>query len=92
MTGNKFEFRAVSSNQSIAYPNIALKATDEIKKRADKLEQALGHESNGSAAKHFRDVVVPAMATLREAGDALEVLMPHERWPLATYREMLFIK
>src|SRR3970282_693183 len=23
-TGNKFEFRAVSSNQSIAYPNIAL--------------------------------------------------------------------
>ena len=28
-TGNKFEFRAVSSNQSIAYPNIALNVGDD---------------------------------------------------------------
>ena len=32
------------------------------------------------------------MVSLRDAGDALEVAMPHESWPLATYREMLFIK
>jgi glutamine synthetase type III len=32
------------------------------------------------------------MAELREAGDKLEVMVPHESWPLATYREMLFIK
>jgi glutamine synthetase type III len=32
------------------------------------------------------------MTTLRELGDELEVIMPHELWPLATYREMLFIK
>jgi glutamine synthetase type III len=32
------------------------------------------------------------MATLREVGDRLEVMIPHETWPLATYREMLFIK
>jgi glutamine synthetase type III len=32
------------------------------------------------------------MEQLREAGDALEVVIPHETWPLATYREMLFIK
>src|SRR5262245_1703274 len=72
-----------------------IKAVDEVKKRADKLESALGHESNGSVekhAKHFRDHVIPAMAALRESGDALEVIMPHELWPLATYREMLFIK
>jgi glutamine synthetase len=71
------------------------KAIDELKQRADKLENALAHEANGSAekhAKHFRDVVVPAMEKLREAGDALEVVIPHETWPLATYREMLFIK
>ncbi len=43
-------------------------------------------------AKHFRDVVVPAMAALRETGDQLELMVPHESWPLATYREMLFIK
>jgi glutamine synthetase len=72
-----------------------IKLTDELKRRADKLQKALDHESNGSAekhAKHFRDTVVPAMAALRESGDALESIIPHELWPLATYREMLFIK
>jgi glutamine synthetase len=71
------------------------KLTDELKRRADKLEHALEHESNGSSekhAKHFRDVVVPAMQALREAGDELELMIPHGLWPLATYREMLFIK
>jgi glutamine synthetase len=70
------------------------KLTDELKRRSDKLASALEH-GGGSAekhAKHFRDVVVPAMEKLREAGDALEVVLPHETWPLATYREMLFIK
>ena len=68
---------------------------DGFKRRTDKLEHALGHEGNGSAekhAKHFRDVVIPAMSALREAGDELELDIPHETWPLATYREMLFIK
>jgi glutamine synthetase len=71
------------------------KLTDEFKRRADKLQKGLGHEGNGSVerhAKHFRDVVIPAMAALRETGDMLEVVMPHGTWPLATYREMLFIK
>jgi glutamine synthetase len=70
------------------------KLVDELKRRTDKLEKALDHDS-GSAekhAKHTRDVVVPAMAALREAGDQLELMVPHEAWPLATYREMLFIK
>jgi glutamine synthetase len=35
---------------------------------------------------------VPAMADLRETGDAIELMIPHEIWPLPTYREMLFIK
>jgi glutamine synthetase len=72
-----------------------IKLTDELKRRTDKLQKVLDHESNGSAeqhAKHFRDAVVPAMAALRESGDALENVVPHELWPLATYREMLFIK
>src|SRR4051812_42641927 len=65
--------------------------TDEFKKRTDKLEAALGHESNGSTekhAKHFRDAVVPAMSAVRETGDQLESTIPHDLWPLATYREM----
>jgi glutamine synthetase len=71
-----------------------IKLTDELKRRADKLQKGLEHESASADkhAKHFRDAVVPAMASLRESGDALESIIPHELWPLATYREMLFIK
>jgi glutamine synthetase len=71
------------------------KLVDEFGKATDKLARALEHDGNGSAeahAKHYRDRVVTAMEALREAGDALEVVIPHESWPLATYREMLFIK
>jgi len=71
-----------------------IKLVDEFKRRADRLAKALDHEGDSAEkhAKHFRDVVVPAMAELRETGDKLEVMVPHESWPLATYREMLFIK
>jgi glutamine synthetase len=72
-----------------------IKLTDTFKKSTGRLEKALGHEGNGSAekhAKHFRDTVIPAMTALRETGDELESIIPHELWPLATYREMLFIK
>jgi glutamine synthetase len=74
--------------------DVLVKLTDELKRRTDKLAGALEHESASAEkhAKHFRDTVVPAMAALRETGDALEVMIPHETWPLATYREMLFIK
>src|SRR5207247_824468 len=154
-TGNKFEFRAVSANQSIAYPNIALnvavtesldymatelersikagkslaqsvgdllpkvtnethqiiatrkhyddgqsaasvsavkpaggrwlegkkpltgvtKLTEESKLGGERPERALGQENNGPAenhARHYRDIVVHAMAALRDTGDQLE--------------------
>jgi glutamine synthetase len=69
--------------------------TDEFKVRIDRLQAHLDHSSDGSAEKHakfFRDKVVPAMTALREAGDSLEAVVPHDSWPLPTYREMLFIK
>jgi glutamine synthetase len=72
-----------------------LALTDEFKARTDKLQHLLEHEGDGVAdkhARHFRDKVVPAMAALRETGDSLECLVPHDIWPLPTYREMLFIK
>jgi glutamine synthetase len=70
------------------------KLVDKFKQQSDKLEKELAHEGGAADkhAKHFRDKVVPAMAALRELGDDLEVIMPHGTWPLATYREMLFIK
>ena len=69
--------------------------TDRLKVSTERLEKQLLHEGNGSAekhAKHFRDTVLPTMDTVREVADELESIVPHEVWPLATYREMLFIK
>ena len=59
------------------------------------LQELLEHEGDGSAEKHakyFRDKVIPAMASLRDTGDSLECIVPHDVWPLPTYREMLFVK
>jgi glutamine synthetase len=70
------------------------KLVDGFKVQTDALERLLDH-SAGSAEKHAkytRDKVVPAMNRLRESGDKIEVLTPHEIWPLPTYREMLFVK
>jgi glutamine synthetase len=70
------------------------KLVDKFKTQTDALAGALDH-SGGSAEKHakyMRDKVVPAMAKLREIGDQIEELTPHEIWPLPTYREMLFVK
>jgi glutamine synthetase len=69
--------------------------TDKFKLGTDKLQALLEHEANGDADKHakyFRDKVVPAMAALREVGDSLECIIPHDLWPLPTYREMLFVR
>jgi glutamine synthetase len=69
--------------------------SDECKVRVEALQDLLEHENDGNAEKHakwFRDRVVPAMSALREAGDALETIVPHDIWPLPTYREMLFVK
>jgi len=70
------------------------KLVDRFKAQTDALESVLDH-SNPSAEKHakyMRDKIVPAMAKLRDIGDRIEVLTPHEIWPLPTYREMLFVK
>jgi glutamine synthetase len=67
---------------------------DEFRSRTDKLGKALDHHAASAEkhARHMRDAVVPAMAALRETGDRIELIVPHETWPLPTYREMLFIK
>jgi len=77
------------------------RALDELTKLVDtflarirKLAHAADHASASpeAHAKHSRDAIVPAMNALREAGDRIETVVPHDLWPLPTYREMLFIK
>ena len=71
-----------------------VKLADGFKAQTDVLCTLLEHTSPTTEkhAKHMRDKVVPAMASLRELGDQIELLVPHELWPLPTYREMLFVK
>jgi glutamine synthetase len=71
------------------------KLIDACKGSVEKLHTLLEHEGNGDPLKHakfFRDKVIPVMNDLREAGDQLETVVPHDLWPLPTYREMLFVK
>lgn len=70
------------------------KLVDGFKAQTDTLAELLEHNSTSSEkhAKHMRDKVIPAMNTLRDFGDQIELNTPHELWPLPTYREMLFIK
>jgi glutamine synthetase len=70
------------------------KVVDAFKTQTDALADLLEHSSPTTEkhAKHMRDRVIPAMNKLRELGDEIELSMPHELWPLPTYREMLFIK
>jgi glutamine synthetase len=48
-------------------------------------------ESTEMHAEHAQNGLLPAMATVRSASDALEALVADDLWPLATYQEMLFI-
>jgi glutamine synthetase len=50
------------------------------------------HGSDAEAeAKYARDTLLPAMAAVRTAADALEGVVADDLWPLPTYQEMLYI-
>jgi glutamine synthetase len=56
--------------------------------------RAEADEHGGDHSKHatyYRDEVVPAMLKVREAADALELIVDDQLWPLPKYREMLFV-
>ena len=82
------------TRQGKALLTTMVKLTDKLKTTSDQLAKALEHNGGDAHAhaKYFRDKVIPLMASLRETGDSLELNIPHELWPLPTYREMLFIK
>jgi len=64
-------------------------AIDELDKtRAEADEHGGDHSKH---AKYYRDEVVSAMLKVREAADALELIVDDQLWPLPKYREMLFV-
>jgi glutamine synthetase len=52
----------------------------------------LGGETVHEKAEHMCSNVIPAMAKVRAAADALEAVVAHDLWPLPTYREILWVK
>jgi glutamine synthetase len=76
--------------------------TEEVAKLVNKLRESLdnlirqnkelGGDDVHSKAHHMKDNVIPAMVAVRHAADRLERSVPHDLWPLPTYREMLFVK
>jgi glutamine synthetase len=50
------------------------------------------HKDEVSEMRFLRDHVVPAMARIRAACDALERVTPADLWPMPTYAEMLLMK
>lgn len=57
------------------------------------MKSALAEHAEGSLAEatQARDVLLPAMAAVRAAADALEGVVADDLWPLPTYQEMLYI-
>ncbi len=52
---------------------------------------AADHGSVEDEARHAQSDLLPAMAAVRTAADALEEVVADDLWPLPTYQEMLFI-
>jgi glutamine synthetase len=84
----------VPSREGKKHLTTLVKLLDAFIAQTGRLATAADHNSPSAEkhAKYMRDAVVPSMVKLRELGDQLELMVPHEAWPLPTYREMLFVK
>ena len=69
---------------------------DDLDSGIDALEAAVSKaqtiSKSNTQARSYRDAVIPAMANVRQAADALEMLVDAELWPLPSYAEMLFLR
>ncbi|CCH87350.1 Glutamine synthetase [Modestobacter italicus] len=66
----------------------------ELRTALSALRTALAGDAGTSAleeARHAQDALLPAMAAVRAAADALEGVVADDLWPLPTYQEMLFV-
>ena len=86
---NRFEFRAVGSQQSVSGPLIAMLAV------VARLDEAAKKDEFATTDEHMQycaTVIRTLMDEVRLHADALEAEIADEQWPLPKYREMLFIK
>jgi glutamine synthetase len=68
---------------------------DQFRQRTAEVERRLAAHHDDDPAKHAEQLsrhLKPAMAALRETGDAIESQVAANVWPLPTYRDLLFLK
>ncbi|MCE5197922.1 MAG: glutamine synthetase III [Armatimonadota bacterium] len=69
---------------------------DELQVGIVSLEEAVEKASDVDGVKKqaiaYRDLVIPAMSTLRAVVDQLETMVDASIWPLPTYAQMLFVR
>ncbi len=53
-------------------------------------KEAAAVEDDLERARVYHDKVIPAMTNLREAVDAMELIVPDDTWPVPSYNQMLF--
>ena len=68
-----------------------LRAMQKAVAELEKVIEPTAHDSLGEA-RHYCDVVMPAMGEVRKWVDALETVVADDLWALPSYQEMLFIK
>jgi glutamine synthetase len=68
--------------------------TTSFRKALDALDEADNFHTADAMehARYMKSKVVPLMTELRTLGDLLETQVASSRWPLPSYRELLFIK
>ena len=67
-----------------------LRTSDAVDALDAALESAESETDSLEKAKAYRDKVLPAMADLRTAADAAEVVCGEDYWPLPSYSKMLY--
>ena len=94
LAGSLQEQEAIGLNPSKAIAQQISALNQQLLDRAAALETALGNAPHGAEAhmRHCADQLMVRMGELREAADALEVLVDDTAWPLPTYQEMLFCR
>ena len=67
---------------------------NELRNAVTELEKlsAKHHKDDEAEMRFLRDGVVPCIARVRAACDALEKVTPSDNWPVPTYAEMLLMK
>jgi glutamine synthetase len=71
-----------------------VKLVDQFRERTAEVERLAAHHEDDPLrhAAQISKKLKPAMARLRESGDAIESQVAADVWPLPTYRDLLFLK